>query len=291
MTPTHRQRQVRIDKEHGVVLLAVLWLVAALSLMLGGLQQVVRSEILTAGQSRKSVISNGLADAAIRLTLQKLAIDKNKPVKSIQTQIVSVWGNEIKVEVTPLNGLIDLNNASISLLADTFEYGGEVSKERAQGLATAVIEARDKKSATGVAARFHAVEDLLGLAGFDYKVYAKIKNLLTADLVGSGRVNPLAASRGTLAILTKGDPARAQQLLEARLANAESMDTTPLTATHIEMAPTSFLLIRATTVTPDSTSLVRNWRVDMSAPAFGLPWRVLGVDPSAVSLPLPAPGT
>ena len=279
----HRPRTTRKAKDHGIALLAVLWLIAALSLMLGGLQQVVRGEILAAGQSRKSVISNGLADAAIRLTLQKLVAEKDKPIKSIQRQTVSIFGNDIQVEITPLNGSIDLNNASISLLADAFEYGGGVPRERAQGLAMAAVQARDRKSAAGVAARFHAVEDLLGLPGLDYEVYAKIKINMTADVVGSGLVNPLAASSGTLAILAKGDRARAQQLSESRLANSETMDTTTLTATHIEMAPSSYLTIRATTVTPDNTSLVRSWRVDVAATAFGLPWRVLGIEQSVIS--------
>ncbi len=283
MKPTPAHPRARKGHQQGIALLAVLWLVAALSVMVIGLLHAVRGEVSIAGQSRKTMLSNGLADAAIRLVLQELVAGNNKSVKFIQTKTVSVFGNQVQVEVTPLSGYVDLNNAPANLLADTFEYAGGVSKDTAQRMATSAVAARDQKGPDGLPVRFHAVEDLLRLEGLDYSVYAKIKNFLTVDIVGSGRVNPLAASRGTLLILAKGDQARAQQLLESRHSNPESMDTTTLTATGIDMAPTSYLAVRATAATQDNTSFVRTWRVDIASPAYGLPWRVLGVEQSVVT--------
>jgi general secretion pathway protein K len=275
-------RKALVGTERGIALLAVLWLVAALSIMITGLQKVVRGEIQIASQFRNSVIGEGLADAAIRLTLQDLTADKSKTFKSIKYKTVSVFGSDISVEIIPLNGYIDMNSASVGLLADTFEYGGGLSKEVALRLAVSAVEARDQKSVSGVPLRFHAIEDLLRLPGVDYDVYAKIKSYLTADIASSGRVNPLAASEGVLAILAKGNLAQVTQLLESRRSSPESIDTTALTANHIDMAPTSYLLIRAVTVAQDNINLARTWRVDLSAPSYGLPWRVLGIDPSVV---------
>lgn len=267
----------------GVALLAVLWLVAALSIMLGGLQQVVRGEIRFAGQSRHQVLSNSLGDAAIRLTLQQLAAEQNKPIQSIKTQTVSVFGATIAVTITPLNGMIDLNNASQGLLSDTYQYLGLASKADAQRLAIATIETRETKTPDGSAMKFHAIEDLLRVPGVTYDVYAKIKNCLSTDLFGSGRINPLAASMETLLVLTQGNRARAQQLFESRRATPESMDATTLTAEHIQIGSTSILALSATTTMPDNTQLVRAWRVDIARPTYGLPWRVLGMDPSVVA--------
>ena len=269
--------------QHGVALLAVLWLVAALSVMLIGMQHAVRGEIRIASQLRNGVVGNGIADAAIRLTLQGLASEKNKSIKSPQTKTVLVFGNEVKVEVIPLNGYVDLNSAPLSLLADAFEYAGGVSKETAQRLAANAVDARNRKSVDGTPARFHAVEDLLLLAGVDYPVYAKMKSCLTAEIVGSGRINPLAASVATLVILAKGDLARAQQLFASSLSNPDAMDTTSLAATHMDIAPTTYLTIRATTLMQDKTGLERTWRVDVSSSAYGLPWRVLSVDQTVVA--------
>lgn len=271
---------MRASPQRGVALLAVLWLVAALSIMLGGLQQVVRGEIRFASQARHGVISNSLGDAAIRLTLQDMATEKNKPIQAIQTKTVAIFGATLSVQITPLNGRIDLNNASQALLADTFEYLGQLSKPDAQRLANAAIETRAIKNSNGSVQGFHAVEDLLRVPGIGFDAYAKIKNCLTTDLLGSGRVNPLAASLETLIVLTQGNRARAQQLFESRRSTPESMDTTTLTAAHIQIASTNKLSISATTTLPDNTRLVRTWRVDTTTPTHGLPWRILGIDPS-----------
>lgn len=266
-----------------MALLAVLWLVAALSIMLSGMLHVVRSEVGIAGQSRKIVLYSGLADAAIRLTLQELAFDKTLPTTSIQTRNILVFGTAAKVEVIPLTGRVNLNSAPASLLADTFEYGAGVSKESASRLANLVVEARDLKGAQGESQKFHAVEDLLWLAELDFDVYAKLKNVLTVDADGSGLVNPLAASLETLVILAKGDQARASQLLDSRLTTPGTVDTTTLTATHIEMVSTSYLAIRATLPTQDGASVVRTWYTDIASPANGLPWRVLRVEQSVMT--------
>jgi len=236
----------------------------------------VRGEIRIASQTRAYVVSTGLADAAIRLTLQALDVGKDSAIKSVQTKAVSIFNTDITVEIIPLNGLIDLNTAPESLLSDAFQYGGEVSEQEAQRLANAVVATR---TVDGVPAQFHATEDLLRLVGLNYKAYARLKTDLTVDTVGSGRVNPLAASLRTLVILAKGDHVRAKQLFDARLSSPELMDTSFLTPTHIEIATTSSLLVRAKTAIEPDTSLVRAWRVRLFAPSYGLPWRVLGVDP------------
>ena len=267
-----------LGSQQGVALLAVLWLVAALSIMLSGLLHAVRNETTTAGQSRKILTGQGIADAAIRLVLQDLLLSNIKSIRFIQTRKIPIFGSDVTVELTPLNGLIDLNNASLSLLADAFEFGGGLSPQEAQALANAAIQARNRKSPQDVPERFHAVEDLLRLQGLDYNVYAKIKNLFTTDIVSNGRVNPLAASEDALLVLSKGNRARVQQLVELRRSNPESMDTNSLTSSSIDMAPTSYLSIRAVIGESEKSALARIWRVDIAAPAHGLPWRVMGVE-------------
>lgn len=281
-TPMPIQQKMLKTRAQGMAMLAVLWMVAALTIMVSGLLQVVRGEVAIAGQFRKTVMSNGLADAAIRLTLRELVLEKEKPIKSVLSKSVTIFGQEVKIEIIPLNGYVDLNNAPVELLADAFEYGGGIPKIDAQRLANSAVEARNRKGPDGLPVRFHALEDLLQLNGLEYSAYAKMKDSLTVDITSSGRINPLAASMDTMRILTKGDLSRAKQLIESRLPNSESMDTTTLTATGIDIVPTSYLAIRATTIQQDA-SLLRIWRVDISSPAYGLPWRVLGIDPSIVT--------
>jgi general secretion pathway protein K len=264
--------------KRGIALVAVLWLVAALSIMLIGLQHVVRGEIQTAGQAQNGVTSSGIADAAIRLTLQGMNAAKSLSEKAIRTEIVTVFDNEVKVQIVPMNGLIDLNNAPQSLLADVYEYAGGVPKDEALKLANLTVEARERRGPDALPEKLHAIEDLLRITGLSYDAYAKMSGCLTTEIAGSGRVNPLAAAAETLVILGRGDRIRALQLVESRLSNPESMDVTTLTTQHIQMEPTSYLAISATLKPQGDVTVTRTWRVDLSTPARGLPWRVLGID-------------
>jgi general secretion pathway protein K len=271
---------VTIVKRHdgGFALLAVLWLVAALSIMLTGTLHVIRSEVAIATQVRNGLVDGALADAAIRQTLQELNNNKIASLKSIQRRDFTLFTRDIHVEVTPLNGSIDLNAASLELLADAFEFGAQLPRQEAQRLAGAAIDYRNRKGSQGQPLRFHSTEDLLNLPGLGYGIYAKLKSCITVDITGSGRVNPLAASAKTLAILAKGDESIARQLAASLLVDADNIDITRLTANHIDMAPTSYLTIRANVKTDDNAKAEKLWRVDVGGPSYGLPWRTLAIE-------------
>lgn len=283
------KRRSSANAKRGIALVAVLWLVAALSVMLMGLQHVVRGEIRMTGQAQNTVVSSGIADAAIRLTLAEMVATKGLSGKSVRSTTVTLFGQEVKVQVVPLNGLIDLNTASEALLADAYEYGAGLPSTEALRLAGLTIEARERRSPDALPERFHAVEDLLRIEGVSFDTHAKIRAVATTDIVGGGRVNPLAASADTLAVLAKGDRVRALQLAESRQSNPESMDATTLTAPHLQIEPTSYLAVTATVRLQGDVTVNRTWRVDLSTEARGVPWRVLGVD-QRISDPRSFPG-
>jgi general secretion pathway protein K len=219
-----------------------------------------------------------LADAAIRQTLQELNNNKIASLKSIQRRDFTLFARDIHVEAAPLNGWIDLNAASVELLRDAFEFGAQLPRQEAQRLADAAVDYRNRKGTQGQPLRFHSTEDLLNLPGLGYGIYAKLKDCITVDIIGNGRVNPLAANAKTLAILVKGDESIARQLAASRLVDADNIDITRLTANHIDMAPTSYLTIRAIVKTNDSANSVKVWRVDVGAQSHGLPWKTLAVE-------------
>lgn len=286
MTAGHRLVS-KARRQTGMALLAVLWMVAALSIMMAGVIHVVRGELRIVGNARLDVVNTALADAAIRVALRDIGVNKDKGIRFAQNRSVSIFASEIKVLAQPLNGLVDLNNAGAGLLSDVFHYGGEEPRSLADSLADEVVQMRNQKNSQGESVRFHAVEDLLLLTKLGYSTYAKIKSIVTADLNGGGRVNPLAASLDTLRVLAKGDVELARQLYASRFSNPEFMDTTRLTATHIETASSSRLAIQAIIRLDDRTSFMREWRVDVAASAHGLPWRVLGLDTGRmVQIPL-----
>ncbi len=268
--------------ERGVALIAVLWLVAAMGLIITGLVQAVRGEARIAGWQRQALVADTLADAAILLALQSMHAQKSQPPKNIQVIPVQFEGQLREVSVRPLNGLIDINSATLVLLADLYRYAGEINPEAAQALAQATIEIRQTKDAKGSSQGFDAVEDLLRVPGMTYDLYAKIVALVTADIrTGSGRVNPMAAPVGVLQVLTGGDIPRATILAAKRDADPNLMDTSFLNPEQIEMASSDSLQLQVRVGLPDGNSLQKTWIVYwVRDPRSGLPWRVLGTQQS-----------
>jgi len=268
--------------QRGVALIAVLWMVAAMGLIITGIVQSVRSEVRSAGLQRQTVVASALGDAAILLALQKLQARRQEPGNAIQLIPVQFGGLASNVSVQPLNGLIDINNAPPLLLAEMYRHAGGLPPAAAQAMAQATVETRQAKSARGAAQGFDAIEDLMRVPTMTYELYAKIIPLITADLKeGSGRVNALAAPLGVLQVLAGGDVARAAILAAQRDADPMVMDTSFLNPGLIEMASSRSLRFLVQVALPGGGSLQKAWNVYWDTdPRSGLPWRVLGTQQS-----------
>ena len=268
--------------DRGVALIAVLWLVSAMGLIITGVVQAVRSEVRTAGVQRQMVVGSALGDAAILLALQTQNALKAEPQAAAQLVPVQFEGVTYSVAVWPLNGLVDINNASALLLADLYRFGGELSPDASRVLAQSTVDTRQLKDAKGAIERFDAKEDLLRVPGMTYDLYAKVQALVTAELKeSSGRVNALAAPSGVLRILSGGDVARAADLESRRNADLSAMDTTFLKPEHLDMVPSRSLRFQVQIDLPDGSALLRAWHVYRGDdPRSGLPWRVVSKEHS-----------
>jgi len=271
----------------GVALIAVLWLVAAMSLIIAGVVRSVRGEIQTAGLQRQAAVASALGDAAILLALQNMHAVQKEPRGTFQVIPVQFEGQTRDVLVQPLNGLIDINNASVQLLAEMYRHAGGLRPDAAQTLAQATVDTRQLKSAKGVTQGFDAIEDLLRVPQMTYDLYVKVADLITADLRdGSGRVNALAAPVGVLQVLTGGDAPRAASLVAKRNADLNVMDTSFLKPELIEMASSRSLRFQVQIGLPDAGVAQKTWHVYWGVdPRSGLPWRVLGTQQSMQRTP------
>ena len=270
------------NTSRGVALIAVLWLVAAMGLIITGVVQSVRSEVRTVGLQRQTLVASATADAAILLALQNLHALKIEPRAAIQSIPVVFDGATRDVQMVPLNGLIDINRASVALLADLYRYAAEMAPDAAQSLAQATLEWRQIKNTRAREQGFDAREDLLRVPQMTYDLYAKVAGLVTADLKeGSGRVNALAAPSGVLKVLASGDVARAAALESRRNADPTAMDITLLKPEHIEMTASRSLRFQVQMDLPGGGAAVRAWHVYWGVdPRSGLPWRVLATQQS-----------
>ena len=257
----------------GVALIAVLWIVAALTIIVTGFSRAVRNEVQFVSSARQSVVAQALGDAAVVLVLQKMAANST-PVNRL-TYLDTLYRNvPIRVEIMPLNGLVDINRATSPLLSRLYEVAGGVSPDAAQALALATIEVRERRGERGQPERFEAIEDLLRVPGVDYDLYARLSSLITADLRGSGRVNPMAAPVGVLAVLANGDAGLAARIARERDAGLESIDTTALEISFTDTSSVRRYRLQARVPLEDGTWLRTSCDVDLGVSVRdGLPWR------------------
>lgn len=271
------------SRRRGMALIAVLWLVASMSLIIAGVVRSVRSEVQNVGTQRQLAIGAAVADAAILLALQRLTARPNDLPKDLQTVTVSFDNLSYAVQVMPLNGLLDINNAPASLLTDLYQFVANVSPDVASNLGQATLAARQFKNAKGRPLGFDAVPDLMRVPGMRYEVYAKVAPLLTTDIKnGSGRINPLVAPLPLLVVLASGNTVRAAQFASQRDAHPATLDTSFFKPEFIEMAASNNFMLQVDAPLPDGRVARKAWRVFWGANAqTGLPWRVLGVQQSS----------
>lgn len=127
----------RVHKVRGAALIMVLWLVAALSLVVLAGAQGVRQQTQRTTLDLERLRAESVLDAAIQLTAQRLLLDKGKD-SQYRIQRLSLGQSDIWVEITPSGGLVDVNVASEALLQALFQRGGGLSQGEAAILASRV---------------------------------------------------------------------------------------------------------------------------------------------------------
>lgn len=268
-------RRTHGDRTQGMVLVAVLWTVAALALVVVGLVHNVRQEARVLSTQRALAVAGGVGDAAVQLALRQLAVLEAPPTRML-TWPVAYRQTAVAVRVMPLNGLIDLNAAGAPLLAALYEVAGGLPRNEAQSLAARTLAWR-AGSASVRAERFEAVEDLLRVPGVDLELYARLAPLVAADNGGSsGGVNALAAPLEVLQVLAGGRPGIAARIAAARDAGDAGIDTTDLPAAFLESGAVQRYRIDASVPLPDGGWLHVAHHVHLGTePQARLPWRTL----------------
>jgi general secretion pathway protein K len=257
-----------------MVLVAVLWIVAALSVIVTGMIQSVRSELRQVSAASQMAQGSASGGAAIAAVLQGLSVPSTAP-RSLTVTDIQFQGLSISVRAMALNGLIDLNSAPLQLLEKLFLVAGELPGPQANEMAEMVRAARTRADSLGRTQRLESVEDLLRVTSMDYDTYSKVSELVTTDARGSGRVNVSAAPLGVLRVLADGNLELARRIFEGAQAGATGQDTSALDSALVDNAPSRRYLVQARVPLPDGARLLVSRWVDMnSGKADGLPWRI-----------------
>ena len=278
-TSCYESGSAKSGRNKGLALIMVLWIVAALSLLVVGMSQTVRGQVRAAQAVSEQVAAQALAEGAIALALQQLKAESARPEGMAATR-VSYGGVEMQVLVQPLSGLISLNAAQPPLLSALLQVAGGVPEKQADQLAHAIDTWR--AGGTGDATRrvprrqFESADDLLLVPGMDYATYARIRPLVTADTYQHTNVNPLAAPLPVLLVLARGNAAVAQRIASRRDAGEAGVDTTGLDPALTGAGFSQFF--RVTARVPLDAGRIFSLAHDVTLSAYSssiAPWRTL----------------
>jgi general secretion pathway protein K len=240
----------RSYRQDGVALAILVWFVAAMSLLVAGIVMQARVDIKLAQLHIARARAEAVADGAIQLALAQL----QQPVEQgdtgqqvLQGLVYQLGGLNVRVDITPLSGLINLNQASEELLYLLFLTVDGLGEGAARQLAFNVVEWRTpgmhSDSAVDLPAadsvrdqappadptdpdapsnrRFEANEDLLLVAGVDRRVYEAVQDAIYVSQEGQAGVDWATAPPVVLRGLMGGDAEAAQALAESRLSDAQ----------------------------------------------------------------------
>ncbi len=260
---------------NGIALIAVLWIVAALSIIATGITHTLRQEVRMMTQARQQVEAQALGDGAIQIALQAI-VASNQPVRQVVQTEITYRGVAMRVQIMPLNGLIDINAAGLPLLERLFAIAGGLPSDAAQAMAQAVVQARERRDERGRSQRFEAEEDLLRVPGIGYDLYARLSALLTADLSGSGRVNPMAAPVDVLTVLAGGNTGLALQIATSRESGQVGVNVSALDGSLLDTSITRLVRAQALVRMADGSIVRISRSVDFNASTRdGAPWHTL----------------
>lgn len=239
------------QRESGMVLVAVLWITAALVLLVSGLSGAARGDVRGVSDFRAQVAAEALADGAILLAARDVA-QQQVPGNTPLAGKYSLDGQVIELLASPASGWINLNRARAPLLTAMLVHLAGLASEDATALAAAIVDWRDIDQTPMPAGaedddyvragsayrtrsgRFAAPEDLLQVLGMSYEVFDKIRDSVSVLGSDTGGVNPLAAPPEVLAVLAAGDWQLGERFAARRNELGDAVDLAGLTAEFVD---------------------------------------------------------
>lgn len=159
-----------MNRQRGVALLLVLWAVATLSLLLGGLAGWVQLETRQASWQRQHIQALLAAQAGMNLALQALQDTDHRPRWIADGRAVPLAFDDARmvVSVTSERGKLDLNAASNEDITRVAQACG-ADRDEATRLGQALQARRN-----GSAAPLRVIEELRQVPGMTQRLYQRM---------------------------------------------------------------------------------------------------------------------
>lgn len=237
--PPGERRHRRRDRQGGLALVVVLWLVVVLALQLAILNASVRDGLELAENDAGAARGRALMHAAIELAASRMrtrdAEDRWQPDSGSHT--VSLDGASVHIAISSDNGRLDLNACDAVFLEGLLRVIG-VGDRAAGQLASRIVRARGQPFADAGGDRprpsrdardgpvetgrpFVDVDDLLRIKGVDAELLRNLRPHVTL-YTGVGTVNPLLATPEVLRALPGVSARVAEEALRLRAQGGEA---------------------------------------------------------------------
>jgi general secretion pathway protein K len=227
------------DKERGIVLLIVLWVVMLLSVIALSLSASTRSEVRTVGNRVEAARAQAFAEAGVnRAILALLTTDPaERWVADGRIYDMAFVGQRVQVLIQDERGKIDLNTGTAELLRGLFAASG-LTAEESDALTDAILDWRDEddlRRLNGAEdadyrdaglpygaknAPFDTVEELQQVLGMTLALFSRVEPALTVYSQQAG-VDMTTAPAEVLRALPGMDPDAVEAILAARVAGAQ----------------------------------------------------------------------
>jgi general secretion pathway protein K len=180
--------------EEGVALIAVLWIVALLSLIAVMLNLETRSDTRVIHNAIDNAAARAAADAGIQRAILDLAASPSPPTDTSRFRAdgtVHNWRfgrSTVQISIQSEATKTDLNSAPESALAALFVSVG-VDSMKAQSLAEGIIDFRLSRPRDSLGLKqtpFQAVEELQQVARMTTAIYNRVVPLITIYNAGAG---------------------------------------------------------------------------------------------------------
>jgi general secretion pathway protein K len=214
-----RAEAMRLGSEEGVALVAVLWVLALLSVIAASLSLETRTDARIARNSIDRAAAQAAADAGIdRVILDLISPETEKKFRVDGTSYY--WrfaGSDVRISVRDESDKVNINTAPAALLASWFASVG-FDPNSAQSLADRIADFRDSDNlrhshgaeeneyrAAGLRwgpknSPFEAVEELQQVLGMTEGIYDRVAPQMTVYSVGAP-ISPSAAGKQLAAVL------------------------------------------------------------------------------------------
>lgn len=222
------------DREQGVALIMVLWMIVVMMSLSATLLYAVKTETHMVTYARQTAQARAFADAATHYTVMQLFLPTDqRTIRLGGTPSTWTYGDyEADIRVVGENGLIDINRADRELLRKVLEAVGIVD-EAAESLLDRIEDFRDADDlkrlngaedadyeAAGLKygakdAGLQRIEELQQVIDLDQSTYQALSRYLSVHSFSSG-LNPLVAPRRILMILADNDAALVDDYMRLR---------------------------------------------------------------------------